>query len=68
MTDAEILSAATETGGDEVPRVWRRVVDGTSLITEDEVTAALRTVTGLPVVAPAPVAKEQKKLIGHPKP
>ena len=68
VTDAEILSAATETGGDEVPRVWRRVVDGTSLITEDEVTAALRTVTGLPVVAPAPIAKEQKKLIGHPKP
>ena len=68
VTDAEILSAATEAGGDGVRPVWRRVVDGTSLITEDEVTAALRTVTGLPVVAPAPVAKEQKTLIGHPKP
>ena len=49
-------------------RVWDRVVDGTDLITEAEVTGALRTVTGLPLTAPAATAKEQKVLIGHPKP
>jgi len=44
------------------------VVAGTGLITQAEVTQALRTVTGLPVAPPAPIAKEQKVLIGHPKP
>ena len=37
-------------------------------ISEAEVTQALRTVTGLPVAGPAAIAKEQKILIGHPKP
>jgi hypothetical protein len=43
-------------------------VAGTSLISEAEVTEALRVVTGLAVTAPAPIAKEQKVLIVHPKP
>ena len=68
VSEAEIRAAALEMGGVEADRVWRRVVDGTTLITEAEVTDALRVVTGLPVAAPAPVAKEQKVLIGHPKP
>ncbi|HXY70093.1 MAG TPA: hypothetical protein VEH62_11630 [Gemmatimonadales bacterium] len=68
VDDDEIRDAAVEVGGEAAGRVWRRVVAGTSPITEGEVTEALRAVTGLPVTGPAPVAKEQKVLIGHPKP
>ncbi len=68
VSESEIHAAAVEMGGAEVDSVWRSVVDGTTLITEAEVTDALRAVTGLPVTAPAPAAKEQKALIGHPKP
>ena len=68
VTDAEIHVIAVDVGGNDVDRVWHRVVAGTSLLTEAEVTEALRMVTGLPVSAPAPIAKEQKILIGHPKP
>jgi len=68
VSEAQLRAAAVQMGGAEADSVWRRVVDGTTLITEAEVTDALRAVTGLPVTAPAPVAKEQKVLIGHPKP
>jgi len=68
VSDAEIHDLALEIGGPAVEPVWRQVVAGTSLIPEVEVTEALRVVTGLPVAVPAPIAKEQKVLIGHPKP
>ena len=68
VSDAEIRTFAVEVGGPGVERVWRQVVAGTSLITESDVTEALRAVTGLPVIAPPVTAKEQKVLIGHPKP
>lgn len=68
VPDFEIRAIALDVGGGGVGRVWSRVVEGTDLIAEAEVTDALRAVTGLPVTAPAPVAKEQKVLIGHPKP
>jgi len=68
VRDAEMRAVAVEAGGSGVARVWRRVVDGTTLIAEAEVTDALRAVTGLPVTAPPAIAKEQKVLIGHQKP
>ena len=68
VPDARIRAIAVGVGGSGVDRMWRRVVEGTDLITEAEVTDALRAVTGLPVTAPAAIAKEQKVLIGHPKP
>ena len=68
VRETEIRRIAVEIGGGGVAHVWRRVVEGTTLLTEAEVTDALRLVTGLPVGAPAANAKEQKILIGHPKP
>ena len=68
VSDARIRDYALEVGGPAVERVWRQVVAGTALISEADVTDALRAVTGLPVAAPAPIAKERKSLIGHPKP
>ena len=68
VSDAEIHDLSLEVGGPAVEPVWRQVVAGTSLISEAEVTEALRVVTGLAVTAPAPIAKEQKVLIVHPKP
>jgi len=68
VSEAEIRAVAAEVGGAAVDRTWRRVVEGTSLITAAEVADALRTVTGLDVAPPDVIAKEQKVLIGHPKP
>lgn len=68
IAEGEIRAIAIATGGSGVAGLWDRVVDGESLISRDEVAAALRTVTGLDVTAPDFNAKEQKVLIGHPKP
>lgn len=68
VAEGEIRDIAIAIGGSGVARLWDRVVDGESLISRDEVASALRTVTGLDVTAPAFNAKEQKILIGHPKP
>jgi predicted metalloprotease with PDZ domain len=68
VPDAAIRAVAVQVGGDDVDRVWRRVVEGITLISEAEVTAALHAVTGLPVTGPPRIAKEQKVLPGHPKP
>lgn len=68
VRETEIRRLAVAVGGGGVARVWRRVVEGTTLLTAAEVTDALRAVTGLPVAAPAAIAKGQKILIGHPKP
>ena len=68
VTEADIRAAVLAVGGADADRVWTHVIDGTALIEGAEVTDALRVVTGLPVAEPPPVAKEQKVLIGHPKP
>jgi predicted metalloprotease with PDZ domain len=66
VTVAEIRDLLVETGGGSVERVWDRVVAGATLISEDDVTDALRVVTGDTVAAPAPRAKERKVLSNHP--
>jgi len=63
----EIRDAAVEIGGADVARVWDRVVAGSSLIPADEVTDALRVVTGVDIPIAHPRAKEQKVLSNHPK-
>ncbi len=68
VAEDEIRGIAIAIGGGGVARLWDRVVDGESLITRDDVTSALRTVTGLDVAVPDFNAKERKVLIGHPKP
>jgi predicted metalloprotease with PDZ domain len=64
---SEIRDVAVETGGEDVARVWDRVVAGLSLISADEVTDALRVVAGVSIPAAQPRAKEQKVLSNHPK-
>jgi len=64
---SEIRDVAVELGGDEVARVWDRVVAGSGPISVDEVTNALRVVTGVSVPSPQPRAKERKVLSNHPK-
>ncbi len=68
IAEADIRDIAMAIGGPGLAGVWGRVVEGESLISRDEVVAALRTVTGLDVPAAAANAKERKVLIGHPKP
>jgi predicted metalloprotease with PDZ domain len=68
VADADIRALATQLGGGGVDRIWRRVVEGTSLITAADVADALRAVTGSPVTAPAAAPKDRKVLIGHPNP
>lgn len=68
VTGAELRELAVAAGGDAVARLWRRVVDGETLISEEEVAAALRTVTGLDTSSTAVNAKEQEAVPGHPKP
>jgi predicted metalloprotease with PDZ domain len=62
VRESEIRDAAVALGGEEVQRVWNRVVAGTELITEDDVSAALQSVTGR-VFAPPPLIKTRKELV-----
>ena len=62
VRESEIRDAAVAIGGDEVQRVWTRVVAGTELITEDDVGTALQVVTGR-TFAPPPLAKSRKELV-----
>ncbi len=62
----EIRDIAVEIGGPGVARVWDRVVEGTSLLSEDEVTEALHVVTGGDVPRPPLRAKERKVLSNPP--
>ena len=68
VTGSEIRDAVTGVGGDDVARIWDRVVDGATLISADEVRDALRIVTGTDVAPSQPRAKEAKVLSNHPKP
>ena len=62
VREAEIRDATVSAGGEEAQRVWTRVVDGTEPISEDDVAAALQTVTGRSFAPPA-LAKGQKELV-----
>jgi predicted metalloprotease with PDZ domain len=65
--ESEIRDVAVEVGGNDVARVWDRVVAGSSPLSADELTAALQVVTGVGVPAARPRAKERKVLSNHPK-
>jgi predicted metalloprotease with PDZ domain len=62
----DIRDIALEIAGAGLARIWDRVVAGSSLLSEEEVTDALRVVTGGDVPAAPPRAKEQKVLSNHP--
>ena len=68
VSEAEIRAIAVATGGRAVGALWDRIVDGESLISRDDVVTALRAVAGLDVAVPDFNAKEQKVLVGEPKP
>ena len=61
VRETEMRDAAVALGGAEAQRVWARVVEGTELLTEDDVGGALQTVTGR-TFAPPPLAKGRKEL------
>jgi predicted metalloprotease with PDZ domain len=61
VRENEIHDAAVVLGGGEVERMWAKVVTGTELLTEDDVTSALQTVTGR-AFNPPPLAKGRKEL------
>jgi predicted metalloprotease with PDZ domain len=64
---SEIRDVALEVGGGDLARIWDRVVEGSSLVSADEVTDALQVVTGVPIPVAQSRAKEQKVLSNHPK-
>ncbi len=64
---AELRTIAVEIGGGDVARLWDRVVAGSALIPEDEVTGALREVAGVDLPAGRLRAKERKVLSNHSK-
>lgn len=62
VREEEIRTAAAELGGTAAERAWMRVVDGKELLLEDDVSAALQTVTGRSFTVPPPLAKTRKEL------
>ena len=68
VRESEIHDVVLAIGGSGVAATWDRVVSGTSRISRDDVASALRSVTGLDVAPRVFNAKEQKTLVGHPKP
>ena len=62
LRETEIRDAVRAAGGEEGLRVWHKVVEGTDMITEAEVSDALRIVTGRTFEPPRP-AKGRKQLI-----
>ena len=61
LRETEVRDVAVQEGGPGVQAVWTRVVDGTELLTEDDVANALAVVTGRRF-APPPLAKAHKEL------
>lgn len=61
VRESEIRDAAVALGGPEIQQLWAKVVTGTDLLTEDDVSAALQVVTGR-AFAPPPLAKTRKEL------
>ena len=68
ITEAEIGSAVAEAGGSTASREWARVATGTDAITEGQVAAALRTVTGVALPPPPPRPANPKVLSKPPSP
>ena len=61
VRELELRDAVAAAGGESTLAVWRRVVEGTDPITEDDVAGALQTVTGRAFPVP-PLAKGRKEL------
>lgn len=61
VRETEIRDAAIALGGPGVQQLWEKVVTGTELLTEDDVSSALQVVTGR-AFAPPPLAKARKEL------
>jgi predicted metalloprotease with PDZ domain len=68
IAEAEIGDAVAEEGGSTASREWARVVTGTEEITEAQVAAALRTVTGVDLPPPPPRSTNPKALSKPPSP
>ncbi len=64
VTEADIRQAVVAAGGREAEQVWSRVVAGSDLVTEDDVGAALRVVTGRRFDPPDTMLKDRKRLAG----
>ena len=67
LRETEIRDVVVEEGGESAARAWRRVVEGTGLLTESEVTDALRGVTGRSLAPPVIPLKHRKVLGGVPQ-
>ena len=61
VREAEVRDALAGAGGEQALAVWRRVVEGTDPISEDDVAMALQAVTGRSFPVP-PFAKSRKEL------
>lgn len=61
-SEADLRDIVAELGGRQTARVWDRVVAGTDLLSEEEITQALRTVTGRNLEPPPPQPKRHKAL------
>ena len=68
ISEAEIGEAVADVGGSVASREWARVVTGTEEITEAQVAAALRTVTGVELPPPPPSPAAPKALSKPPSP
>lgn len=60
LRESEIRDVVVELGGEDAARAWRRVVEGSALLTEAEVTQALRDVTGRTIEPPQEQPKRRK--------
>lgn len=68
IPESEIGEAVAEAGGSTAAHEWTRVVTGTEEITEAQVAAALRTVTGVELPPPPPHPANPKTLSKPPSP
>ena len=67
LREADIRDVVLELGGEPAARSWRRVVEGSALLSEGEVTEALREVTGMTIVPPPLMGKRRKALTATPQ-
>lgn len=65
VREAEIRQLVREVGGNDAARTWERVVEGTAMLTADDLTSALRVVTGRTFTVPDR-PKRRKTLTGTP--
>lgn len=67
VRESEIRDVVMQVGGEEAARAWRSVVEGSALLTEAEVTEALRRATGRPIQPPPDRFKRHKTFGGSPQ-